>query len=101
MIDVLQELYDSEINFDISTLWDGGVDWKLGDEMNGYKAEGNGCTVESAILSTAMAALQHFPDSDFAKRFRAELLELAEKLWGKPWKEQFDGVEDAEARPLG
>ena len=37
----LQKIYDSEINLRISWLWDGGIDVRLGDEMNGYLAEEN------------------------------------------------------------
>jgi hypothetical protein len=35
----LQRIYDSEINIRISWLWDGGIDVRLGDDMNGYLAE--------------------------------------------------------------
>jgi len=38
--ETLQAMYDSEINFSISTFWDGGFDWKLGDAMNGFKCGG-------------------------------------------------------------
>ena len=37
----LQRIYDSEINVRIGWLWDGGIDIRLGDEMNGYLAEEN------------------------------------------------------------
>ena len=37
----LQRIYESEINVRISWLWDGGIDIRLGDEMNGYLAEEN------------------------------------------------------------
>jgi hypothetical protein len=62
-------LYDSEINFELSCFWDGGFIWKLGDDANGYVAEGNGRTVEEAVTELADAALTHFPESDFAKKF--------------------------------
>ncbi len=35
-MDQFQALYDSKINFTISTFWDGGFTWKLGDELNGF-----------------------------------------------------------------
>jgi hypothetical protein len=38
--EILISLYASEINASISWLWDGGIDVKLGDSLNGYKAEG-------------------------------------------------------------
>jgi hypothetical protein len=37
MEEILGDLYASEINASISWLWDGGIDVKLGDPMNGYK----------------------------------------------------------------
>lgn len=36
---ILQAIYDEEINFSITTFWDGGFDFKLGDKQNGFKAE--------------------------------------------------------------
>ena len=35
----LQKIYDSEINIRIGWLWDGGIDVRLGDEVNGSLAE--------------------------------------------------------------
>jgi hypothetical protein len=63
---LLQKLYDSEINFSISTFWDGGFDWKLGDEMNGFREEGGADTFDEAVADLVKAALKHFPDSVFA-----------------------------------
>jgi hypothetical protein len=37
---ILQRLYDSEINVWITSFWDDGFYARLGDEMNGYRAEG-------------------------------------------------------------
>ena len=39
LADELQKIYDSEINVTISWFWDGGIDVRLGDEMNGFVAE--------------------------------------------------------------
>lgn len=66
---VLQQLYDSEINFTItiSTLWDCGFSWKLGDELNGYVAEGRADTFDAVVAEIARAAIRHFPDSAFAR----------------------------------
>ncbi|KKM20979.1 hypothetical protein LCGC14_1640020 [marine sediment metagenome] len=66
-MDTLQKLYDSEINFEISTFWDAGFEWQLGDEMNGWKAEGTADSLEEAAKDLAIAARKHFPDSTFAK----------------------------------
>ena len=74
MSDILQELYDSEINFKISTFWDAGFDWQLGDEMNGWKANGIANTFAGAAIALESAALLYFPDSSFtqnrSRRFR-------------------------------
>ena len=37
----LQKTYDSEINVEISWLWDGGIDIRIGDRLNGFLAETN------------------------------------------------------------
>jgi hypothetical protein len=65
--DTLQLLYDSEINFELSCFWDGGVIWKLGDSANGYPVEGRADSVSEAIAQLQDAALTHFPQSEFAK----------------------------------
>ena len=62
---VFQELYDSEINFVVSTFWDAGFDWKLGDEMNGFKAGGCCHTMADVEKQLAKAAVEHFPRSVF------------------------------------
>jgi hypothetical protein len=37
---ILQRLYDSEINFEISGFYDAGFDVRLGDHLNGFIAKG-------------------------------------------------------------
>lgn len=66
-MNTLQELYNSEINWSISTFWDGGFDWKLGDNMNGWKATGCAYTLEETADALAKAARKYFPNSEFAK----------------------------------
>lgn len=68
----LQALYDSEINWSISTFWDGGFDWKLGDEMNGWKADGTADTFRGAVTAVAEAAVRYYPNSVFARRGGAD-----------------------------
>lgn len=58
---ILQRLYDSEINFELRTFWDGGFDWKLGDHSNGFKAKGNADTFDEAVADLAKAAVEHYP----------------------------------------
>ena len=62
----LQKLYDSEINFEISVFFDAGFEWRLGDGMNGYKAEGNSATFAAAVDDLCDAARSHYPESAFA-----------------------------------
>ena len=65
-MNTLQQLYDSEINFTISTFWDGGFDWKLGDSQNGFKASGCAETFDAAVRTLELTACVHYPDSVFA-----------------------------------
>ena len=67
--EVLQDLYDSEINVVISWLWDGGIDIGLGDELNGYVADGQVRTVAEAAAWFREQACKHYPDSGFARKF--------------------------------
>lgn len=63
---MMQRLHDSEINCSISCFFDSCWDWKLGDELNGWTAEGQERTFERAEVALAAAALKHFPQSAFA-----------------------------------
>jgi hypothetical protein len=62
---VLQMVYDSEINFELSCFWDAGFYWKLGDSANGYVAEGKASSIEDPIRQLTDAALTHLPESGF------------------------------------
>ncbi len=64
--DVLQKLYDSEINVYLATFWDAGWEWRLGDHMNGFQAEGNCRRLDDAVRELADAARKHYPRSLFA-----------------------------------
>lgn len=67
---VLQDLYHSEINFSISTFWDGGFDVKLGDPTNGILDEGNFDRWGQVEPWLAARAIENFPDSLFAQMYR-------------------------------
>jgi hypothetical protein len=84
--ETLQRMYDSEINFSISTFWDGGFDWKLGDEQNGFVKEGSTFTFGEAVECLANAAHTHYQDSvfhlgrlEFERRYKAKLAEEVAK----------------------
>jgi hypothetical protein len=67
--EILASLYASEINASISWLWDGDIDVKLGDALNGYKVEGKvGTFVETAEWLRDQA-VRHYPNSAFARQF--------------------------------
>jgi hypothetical protein len=65
--EILDGLYASEINASISWLWDGGIDLKLGDPLNGYKAEGKVGTFVEAAVWLRDPAHTHNPDTEFAR----------------------------------
>lgn len=60
---VMNRLYQSEINCAISSFWDNGWDVRLGDEMNGFRAEGNFRTLDEAADFLDLEARKHFPES--------------------------------------
>jgi len=66
---ILDDLYASEINVSISWLWDDGIDVKLGDPLNGYDAEGKVSTIAEAVVWLRDQACQHYPDSEFARKY--------------------------------
>lgn len=82
--EILRRLYDSEINIEISSFWDGGYDFRIGDTANGFKqigprniertsansvAEyiyGSTGVVCDMITHLAFHAAEFYPESDFA-----------------------------------
>jgi hypothetical protein len=64
---ILQRLYDSEINFEVSGFYDAGFDVRLGDALNGFLAHGKvkrWADVEAWLRDQALA---HYPESKFAQ----------------------------------
>jgi hypothetical protein len=75
---ILDDLYASEINVEISWLWDGGIavrvgrrgiSVKLGDPLNGFDAKGKVSTIAEAAVWLRDQACQHYPDSEFARKY--------------------------------
>ena len=66
-LSILQRLHDSEING--SVRWFFGGDWavRLGDELNGWKAEGLVSSLDEALDWLDQKARELYPDSDYAK----------------------------------
>jgi hypothetical protein len=52
---------------DLEWLWDGGIDVKLGDALNGYWAEGKVGTFGTAAEWLRDQVCAIYPDSDFAR----------------------------------
>ena len=73
----LQRIYDSEINVSISWLWDGGIDVRLGDTMNGFLAEENVPSTDEIVPWLQEAIAHFYPDSTYAKSLPAEVIERA------------------------
>jgi hypothetical protein len=67
---ILQHLHDSEINFMIVAFWDCGFRVLLGDELNGFVAEDRYQSFADAVHWLAATALQKYPESDFARKYR-------------------------------
>ncbi len=69
MIHILQDLYDSEINFGIFSFWDSGYQITLGDPVNGIHAREDFEDLEEGLLWLAKMAVEKYPKSDFAKSY--------------------------------
>ncbi len=67
---VLQDLYDSEINCSMSSFWDGGYEFKLGDHTNGYSATETFHIFAEGVDWLVSQAIIRYPESDFAKLYR-------------------------------
>jgi hypothetical protein len=68
--EILERLYASEINLRIEWVWDGGIAWKLGDELNGWGASGVSPSLPDAAKDVGTAAAQRHPESEFATWWR-------------------------------
>jgi hypothetical protein len=66
---IVQALHDSKINGEISWFYDGVWRVKLGDPLNGYREEESVRDLAEAAERLRVKAIEHYPDSEFAKRF--------------------------------
>lgn len=73
MFEELQKIYDSEINYTISTFWCGWFTVKLGDDMNWYKAESNQKTFRDCVYWLIGQCYKFYPDSDYVKKTKKNL----------------------------
>ncbi len=47
--EMLQAIYDSEYNIELSWFWDGGFDICIGDHINGSGSSGNFTSLQDAV----------------------------------------------------
>lgn len=81
----LQEIYDSEINVRIGWMWDGGIEVRLGDEMNDFLAEDLVPRVADVVVWLQEAIAHFFPASTYAKSLSSEVRERsASRLFAPP-----------------
>lgn len=74
---LLKALYESEINILIDWMWDSGIQVKIGDRMNGYKAVklfDDFNDIENWIEEQVK---YYFPGSTFAKTYKGDTFEIA------------------------
>jgi hypothetical protein len=81
----LQKIYDSEINVTIRWLWDGGIEVRLGDQVNGFVAEET-FALTAGIAPWLQQAIAHFyPDSSYARSLPDEVRQFAaQRLFQAP-----------------
>jgi hypothetical protein len=81
----LQGIYESEINVRIGWLWDGGIDVRLGDEVNGYLAEENVSSMGDIVPWLQEAIAYFYPHSTSAKSLDPQTRErAARRLFRSP-----------------
>lgn len=69
---ILQDLYDSEINFELSCFWDGGFTAQIGDEVNGFVAKESFYKLNNALEWLKETAIKIYPRSLFAHNNRLQ-----------------------------
>jgi hypothetical protein len=77
---VIQDLYDSEINFIVEAFWDAGFEVRLGDAKNGFRAHAvlrRWAEVEEWLIE---AARVHHPTSAFSERYRTAPVNLVFRM---------------------
>lgn len=67
---VLQSLYDSELNFKISCFWDNGFIWELGDRTNGFIDNGYAGNIKGTLEGLRDSVIKFYPNSEFSKTFK-------------------------------
>lgn len=66
---ILQDIYDSEINITISWFWDSGINAIIGDTTNGVKKARGFDTIIEALAWLKVTIIELYPDSEFAEKY--------------------------------
>ena len=63
----LQKIYDSEINYSISSFWDDGFLVELGDHFNGFKKSKTVKGIKNVVLCLIRWCIDEFPNSSYSQ----------------------------------
>lgn len=67
----MEDLYDSEINFCLSSFYDAGYTVQIGDNINGFVDESEMIqTLEDVADGLIRMVLKHYPKSEFEKKYQ-------------------------------
>ena len=71
---ILDDLYDSEINIQISSFWDSGYTVRLvGDGISRFEEESHFLDgLDDVANEIIRMAVKHYPESDFGKKYSLE-----------------------------
>lgn len=71
IIELFKDIYDSEINISISSFWDNGYWFQIGDNMNGFSwnMRFDGDDVESGFEYLIAEIKKKWPESAFTKKY--------------------------------
>jgi hypothetical protein len=70
--EILNQLYKSEINFQMYTYYDSGIYFRLGDDNNGTGPTHGADDFDSFVEKLAELAAQKYPESEFAKWWKEQ-----------------------------
>lgn len=80
LLNEIDAMFQSEIDFRITAAWDMGIDWDCGHQL-----QGNEPTIEEALVAVVNAAKKLYPNSDFAQS-RCYEVPLSEDLYEKDFQ---------------
>jgi hypothetical protein len=69
-MELLKDIYNSEINISIDWFWDGGIHIVLGDEANGILEEVGELDIDKCEAWLKHVIFKHYPSSDFTKKYK-------------------------------